>query len=378
MVAALFSFKCALGASPPDPFAAIPARLEQFVADGEIAGAVTLVARQGRIVHLGAVGMANREASAPMTTDALFGIMSMTKPITATALMILVDQGKLSLDDAVEKHIPEFASAKLVNGEPVRGLTIRHLLTHTSGLTGNQDCERTLVATAAMLAERRFESQPGTKWQYGPGLNVCGRLIEIASGQSYEDFVAERILRALGMRDSTFRPTADQLKQLVELYELDQSTHQLKPFKRNATLGSTEHAPNPSGGLFSTARDMARFYAMILAGGEADGRRILSSDAVRQMTTIQTDNLVTGFTPGNGWGLGWCVVREPQGVTAMLSPRTFGHGGLYGTQGWVDPQRQAVFVLLIQRSNIDNADASDMRREFQQLAVDALDAERDE
>src|SRR5262245_43211144 len=112
---------------------------------------------------------------------------------------------------------------------------------------------------------------------------------------------------------------------------------------------------------------------MILTGGEIEVIRLLSADSVKHMTTVQTGDLVTGFTPGNGWGLGWCVVRKPEGVTGMLSPGTFGHGGAYGTQGWVDPERKAVFVLMIQRSNLPNSDASDIRKEFQRLAVEALD-----
>ena len=131
--------------------------------------------------------------------------------------------------------------------------------------------------------------------------------------------------------------------------------------------------PNPSGGLFSTAADMDRFYQMILNGGELDGHRIVSADAVRQMTSVQTGDLATGFTPGNGWGLGWCIVREPQGVTGMLSPGTFGHGGAYGTQGWVDPVKQRIFVLMFQRGDIGNSDGSDIRKEFQQAAVDGLE-----
>jgi len=117
---------------------------------------------------------------------------------------------------------------------------------------------------------------------------------------------------------------------------------------------------------------MARFYQMVLNGGELDGQRIVSKAAVRQMTSVQTGDLDTGFTPGNGWGLGWCVVREPQEVTKMLSPRTFGHGGAWGTQGWVDPKRETIFVLLIQRTEFGNGDASDVRRAFQQIAADAL------
>ena len=111
---------------------------------------------------------------------------------------------------------------------------------------------------------------------------------------------------------------------------------------------------------------------MILSGGESDGQRIVSAAAVREMTKIQTDDLKTGFTDGNAWGLGWCLVRQPQGVTAMLSPGTFGHGGAFGTQGWVDPQRQMIFVLMIQRTGFGNGDASDIRRTLQQLAVQAV------
>jgi CubicO group peptidase (beta-lactamase class C family) len=128
----------------------------------------------------------------------------------------------------------------------------------------------------------------------------------------------------------------------------------------------------PSGGLYSTAADMARFYQMILNGGELDGARIVSQEAVRQMTTVQTGDLAVGFTPGNGWGLGFCIVREPQGVTKMVSAGTFGHGGAWGTQGWVDPRRETIFVLMIQRKDFGNADASDVRRAFQQIAADAL------
>jgi CubicO group peptidase (beta-lactamase class C family) len=112
---------------------------------------------------------------------------------------------------------------------------------------------------------------------------------------------------------------------------------------------------------------------MILNGGELDGQRIVSEAAVKQMTTLQTGDLSTGFTSGNGWGLGWCVVRQPQGVTAMLSPGSFGHGGAFGTQGWLDPKRQMCFVLLIQRTNFGNSDDSDIRRTLQELATRAVE-----
>ena len=193
-----------------NPAGAPPPVMRKFVDDHQISGAVTLVQQQGQPVYLASVGMADLEHETPMTADTMFGIMSMTKPITATALMMLVDEGKLSVDDPVEKYIPAFADAKTSSGEPVRGLTIRHLLTHTSGLTGDQGCNDSLEATANELAARPFAFQPGEKWEYGPSINVCGRIVEIVSGQPYEEFLRERIFEPLGMNDTTFHPTDEQ------------------------------------------------------------------------------------------------------------------------------------------------------------------------
>jgi CubicO group peptidase (beta-lactamase class C family) len=364
------------------PTEALAAALQPFIDEQEISGAVALVyqgpadrsAASTDVTYQTAVGMADLELDAPMKQDTVFGIMSMTKPITATAVMILQDEGKLSIDDPVEKYIPAFAEAKLASGEAVEGLTIRRLLTHTSGLTGDQRCESTLEETAAILAARPFSFQPGTKWEYGPSMNVCGRIVEIASGQPFEEFLAERILRPLAMDDTTFYPTPAQQARIAALYRLEDG--KLATAERWAGTGSRSSAPNPSGGLFSTASDIAQFYKMILNDGEWNGRQIVSEYAVGAMTSLQTGPLTTGFTPGNGWGLGWCIVRKPQDVTGMLSPGTFGHGGAWGTQGWVDPVRERVFVLMIQRSNLPNSDASDIRKEFQRAAVDAMQMEQ--
>ena len=351
--------------------AQIPQRMQKFVADHKISGAVTLVARKGRVVQLEAVGKADLEKDRPMRTDTLFGVASMTKPITATAVMILQEEGKLSIDDPASKFIPEFKEAALSSGTPKREITLRDLLTHTSGLVGEQRNLGTLEETAAKMARRPLGFEPGTKWQYSPGLSICGRAVEVASGMPFETFLSERIFQPLRMNDTTFFPTAEQQQRLAKLYEpgkdgksLQATTHWLTDFAANKS-------PNPSGGLFSTAADMARFYQMVLNGGQLDGEQILTPKAVRQMTTVQSGELATGFTPGNGWGLGWCVVREPQGPTQMLSPGSFGHGGAFGTQGWVDPKREMIFVLLIQRTNFGNSDASDIRQAFQALAVDA-------
>jgi len=135
---------------------------------------------------------------------------------------------------------------------------------------------------------------------------------------------------------------------------------------------ASQRFPAPNGGLFSTAGDYARFCQMVLRGGELDGKRYLKPETVKLMTTIQTGDLKTGFTDGNGWGLGWCVVREPQGVTAMLAKGSFGHGGAYGTQAWIDPEAKRVYILMVQRSNFPNSDDSPVRKAFQQSAAEAI------
>lgn len=355
----------------PGKLARIPERMRAFVEDKQIAGAVTLVARRGCLVHLAAVGAANIEDDRLMKKDSLFAIASMTKPITATAVMILQNEGKLSVHDPVSKYLPELKDVALKTGPPSRAITIFDLLTHTSGIVGSQRCEATLKATIEEIARRPLGFEPGSRWQYSPGLTVCGRVIEVVSGQPYDKFLRDRIFAPLGMADTSFRPTAEQRKRLASLYKPGAKKGSIERTVHWIVDDSSERAPNPSGGLFSTASDMARFYQMILNGGELQGQRIVSKKAVEQMTRLQTEGLTTGFTPGNGWGLGWCVVREPQGVTAMLSPGTCGHGGAFGTQSWVDPKREMIFVLMIQRTGFGNGDASDVRRAFQETAVGA-------
>ena len=344
---------------------------KRFVDAGKISGAVTLVSHNGKIIHHEAVGQADIDAKRPMQRDTLFAIASMTKPITATAAMILVDEGKLSLEDPVSKSIPEFKEAALKTGTPKREITLRDVMTHTSGVVGDQQNVGTLAETAVALARRPMGFEPGEKWQYSPGLSIAGRVVEVASEQPFEQFLDQRIFKPLGMADTSFNPTSEQQQRLARLYQPGKEGLALEPATHWINDLSSHRTPNPSGGLFSTAGDMVRFYQMILGGGELDGQRILSAKAVKEMTTIQTGELTTGFTPGNGWGLGWCVVREPQGVTANLSPGTFGHGGAFGTQGWVDPARQMIFVLMIQRANFGNSDASEIRQTLHDLAIEA-------
>lgn len=356
----------------PAVLATIDPMLQEYVDKGQISGAVTLVAKDGAVVHLSAVGDADVETGRKMRTGRMFAVASMTKPVTATALMILQDEGKLSIEDPVSKYVPAFKAVKLKDAPADREVTLRDMLTHTSGLGGDQRVVGSLEEHMHELLKRNLNFQPGTKWQYSPGLNVCGRVIEVVSGKSYAEFLQERIFNPVGMKSTTFFPNEEQKRRMARLYKPGEQPGTIAPAEHWLVDFSSDRVANPSGGIISTASDMARFYQMILNGGTWKGQRIVSEHAVHAMTTVQTGDIVTGFTPGNGWGLGWCVVKKPQGVTAMLSPGSFGHGGAFGTQGWVDPQRKMIFVLMIQRTGFGNSDGSEIREKFQSAAVRAI------
>jgi CubicO group peptidase (beta-lactamase class C family) len=367
------------GRDGPPAIRAVRERMRQSVEAREIAGAVTLVATPDRVVHLDATGEADIAAGTPMRPDTLFWIASMTKPVTATAVLMLQDEGKLSVDDPVEKYLPEFGRLRTAGGEPAR-VTIRHLLTHTSGLGEISADEargiETLAGLIPLYVAKPVQFEPGTKWAYcQSGINTAGRIVEVASGEPFDAFLARRLFGPLGMKDTTFYPTAEQLPRLATSYrrtdrgELEAAENRLLSGKSPT---SRDRFPAANGGLFSTAPDYARFCQMILAGGEQGGRRYLKPESVALMTTLQTGPLATGFTPGNGWGLGWCIVREPQGVTAPLSPGTFGHGGAYGTQAWIDPGKRRIEILMVQRANFPNADASEVRRAFHEAVAATL------
>jgi CubicO group peptidase (beta-lactamase class C family) len=358
-------------------------RLRQFVDKQEIAGAVTLVATPDRIVHTGAIGKADIANDKPMRADSIFWIASMTKPITGTAVLMLADEGKLSVDDPVEKHLPEFKRVKTKGGKGAT-LTIRHLLTHTSGMgevpPGQARGIKNLANLMPLHVARPLAFEPGTKWVYcQSGINTAARIVEVVSGESFDEFVETRLFGPLGMKDTTFYLAVKQLPRLTTPYR--RTTQGSLEATQNFILygklpTSRDRFPAANGGLFSTARDYARFCQMVVNGGTLDGKTYLKPESVKLMTTIQTGDLKTGFTDGNGWGLGWCVIREPQGVTATLSPGSFGHGGAYGTQAWIDPLKRRIYILMVQRADFPNSDASEVRRAFQETAASALDRAR--
>jgi CubicO group peptidase (beta-lactamase class C family) len=353
--------------------------VQKFIESKEVSGAVTLVADRGKVLHLDAAGLADIAGARPMRADTVFWIASMTKPITATAVMMLESEGKLSVEDPVAKYIPELGSLKTPDGAPAK-VTIHHLLTHTSGMAeiSNEKARqaKTLSEVIPLYAAQPLRFAPGERWAYcQSSINTAARVVEVVSGKSFPDFLEERLFGPLGMRDTTFYLREEQLPRLATPYRRTEAG-ELEAAENFILLGksptSRDRFPAANGGLFSTAPDYVRFCQMILGGGELDGRRYLKREAVEKMTTLQTEDLTTGFTPGNGWGLGWCVVRKPEGPSEVLSPGSFGHGGAYGTQAWIDPAKGRIYILMVQRANFPNADASEVRRAFQKAAAVTL------
>lgn len=369
------------------PSGRIVAAIEPFIAQNEISGAVTLVAERGEIVSFDATGLADIQENTAMKKDSLFWIASMTKPFTGVAIMMLLDEGKLSIDDPVENHLPEFANLYVVSDQtddsislrrPARKITLKDLLTHTAGVQ-NVDAPRpdsTLAEVVAMSSQRPLQFEPGSKWSYSnAGIDTLGRIVEVVSGQSFDHFLQVRILEPLGMKNTTFHPNKRLSKRLARTYTKNMETGALEETDIHfikSELWDESRTVRPAGGLFATAEDLFKFYQMMLNGGTWKGKQLLSESAIQELTRTQTGDIKTGFTAGMNWGLGFQVVKEPQGVTEMLSPGTFGHGGAYATQSWADPERQTVYILMVQRRGFPNGDDSEVRKAFQAAAVEML------
>jgi CubicO group peptidase (beta-lactamase class C family) len=376
--------------------------MQRYVDRHEVAGVVTLVARRGRVIHLDAVGHRDAEAKAAMTNDTIFRIASMTKPITSVALMMLFEEGHFLLSDPVGKWLPEFADMKVVQpappGERVevpftavpakRPITIKHLLTHTAGLPNSyrgwtqqqyvkiaarQDARETMADTLSRVAKLPLNFQPGEAWEYGPATDVVGRLVEVISGQTLDEYFRKRIFEPLGMRDTYFylpaakadrfaalyRPGTDKKIQLAEAPGLD--SHWIKE----------PHVYfSGAGGLVSTASDYFRFQQMMLNGGELDGVRLLGRKTVELMTTNHTGDLPLWLTgPGYGFGLGYSVVKDVGATGLPASVGSFGWGGAFCTYFWVDPAEEMIGILMAQVRPYTHLN---IRQEFQVLACQAI------
>jgi CubicO group peptidase (beta-lactamase class C family) len=360
--------------------------IQSLIAKNEIAGAVTVVLTKDRLLHLECDGFADIATKRPMTPDTLFWIASMTKPITGVAILMLQDEGKLNVSDPIAKYLPEFANLKTPSGKPAN-LTITQILTHTSGLgeaTGPAEKQaRTLADLVPLWLAAPMQYEPGEKWAYTQsGINAAARIVEVVSVMTFDAFLQKQLFDPLGMTNTTFYLTDENRAHLVTPYTKNKDTGVLEPAPPRAEYGPLDRPPQGNGGLYSTALDYARFCRMLLNGGKLEGRHYLSTHALEFLTTPQTGNLPTGFFQdaafGNhgtnySWGIATCILRAPHdGVAAMLSPGTYGHGGAWGTQAWIDPAKGVAYVLMVQRSNFKNSDASDVRRDFQQAAAKAL------
>jgi len=361
----------------PAALARIPKRMQELVDQGQLAGAVTLVQRHGVATGIEAVGWADIEAKKPMRADTIFQIMSMTKPFVGTSIMMLADEGKLAISDPVEKHLPEFRGQMLIAArnadgsvlikKPARPITIFDLMTHTSGMSYlppagiaelNQRMHYKLADATLLYSQMPLEFEPGSKWQYSNlGIAILGRIIEVRSGLAFEKFLETRIFTPLGMKDSHIFLPAEKQARLAAIYRktatgLEKAgPSMLGGDSMNYRKGAVYSAPE--WGLYTTAADLAAFYQMLLNGGVANGKRIVSKAGIDTMTRKQTGDLRSGHMPHTAFGLTWEVIDDPRGELAYLSTGTYGHGGAFGTHGWVDRQKNMVGVYLVQMTAVD-------------------------
>lgn len=386
----------------PERLARLDSVMQAYVDQGRIGGMVTLIARNGQIAHLRGYGKLDVATGADMRPDAIFRIASQTKALTSVAAMMLVEEGKLLLSDPVAKYIPGFArtTVAVVEGEgsgrtvrevpAKRPITVRHLLTHTSGMGygGGPSEERyrqanvlgwyfadedaTVAEVLEPLSTLPFEGQPGERYVYGYSTDVLGVVVERASGISLDQFFRQRILRPLGMNDTHFYLPAGQQGRLAAVHLYSDSAGLRRAPERGwlaAAQGDYVRGPRRAfsggAGLLSTATDYARFLQMLLNGGELDGVRILSPASVRLMTQDHIDELF-GRT-GMGFGLGFEVLEDPGLAGRMGSPGAFGWGGAYFSTYWVDPGERLVAVFLAQLSP-----GNDLHERFRNLVYQSI------
>lgn len=386
----------------PERLQRIDARLQDYVDRGAVAGVVGLIARHGKVVYHKSFGYRDAEAKAPMTNDVIFRIASMTKPIASVALMMLWEEGRFQLRDPVAKYLPEFAAMEVARpvepGDSGRGpyttakatrpITIQHLLTHTAGLANPyRGVTRTLYNElrakrkpggtvgdyVSELAKLPLNFQPGEHWEYGPATDVAGHLVEVLSGATLDDFLADRIFGPLGMPDTHFYLPSAKLPRFAALYRPDQEGKielQEKPDGNSRWVRPPHVYFSGAGGLVSTANDYFRFHQMMLNGGELDGVRLLSPRTVRTMTTNHIGGKPVWLRgAGYGFGLGYSVTTDV-GLSAMPNAAgTYGWGGAYCTVFWVDPVDELIGILMTQVRPYTHLN---IRQDFQTLTYQAL------
>ncbi len=342
--ALMLQFSPATRAGESTQPAPIAPTLQHYVDEQVMAGAVLLIADREKILDVEAFGYSDIEARTPMQADNLFWIASMTKSVTGAAFMMLMDEGRVQLDEPVEKYIPAFKDVKVAQADgtlipPSHPITIRQILSHTGGMGFLNKKDRQIIDSVPLetsIEHNLLEPliyDPGTKWVYSnEGIDTAGRIIEIVSGMPYEQFLQERLFTPLGMADTTFHPNAEQLKRLAKTYKAPKGETGLVEAPIHFLtypLDGPNRYPAPGGGLFSTASDVCRFCQMLANGGTFQGKMYLSRNAVREMTTKQTGPLV-----GNSYGLG---INGSDG-------KVFSHTGAFKTKMEVDHGQIRVFL----------------------------------
>jgi CubicO group peptidase (beta-lactamase class C family) len=385
--------------------------LQSFV-DRRIApGVVALVADKDSVRALDKAGYASLANKIPIREDAVFWIASMSKSLTGTALMMLVDEGKVSLEDPVEKYLPEFKGQMVAGPDgqdtphpPKHPITVREIMNHTSGLVlaSEKTLKRTQVLTDDVLeyAQRPLRQEPGTKYEYNNcGINTGGRIIEVVSGRSYAEFMQQRLFDPLGMQDTTCWPNAEQAARLAHTARLTEDKQDLveieqdKNVKPEAIAKFSGGVPvplavtrdmgfgiafdygkryaMPAGGYFSTARDLGRFCRMLLRGGELDGKRYISENAVRVMSAAQLGDVK--LSSQESYGIGWSVkLTDEEGPSAG----SFGHRGARRTAMWIDPQNGLAMVILVERFDMTGPEQKEFYGAFLKAAIAQYGTER--
>ena len=352
--------------------------MQRYVDEKRLAGVITLVARRGAVVHLGKCGMADIEAGKPMQLDTIFRIYSMTKPITSTAVLMLMEEGRLRLADPIAQYIPSFKDVKVLDNAPGSGvrqvsadrpITIRDLLTHTAGLSyGFDDVyidelyrkhiwgpmetnpDLTLADWIGELAKLPLAFQPGTRFRYSVATDVLGYLVQVISGMPFETFLKQCIFEPLGMIDTDFWVPAEKVERFAANYAPDAEAG-LKVIDPPATSHYTRpsKAPSGGGGLVSTTGDFLRFAQMLLNKGEVDGVRLLGRKTVELTTTNHLPDGIFSFDdPATGFGLGVSVLLNLGKSQTLGSVGNFGWGGAANTNFWVDPQEELLGILMLQ------------------------------
>ena len=372
----------------------LKSEMQALVDGNQLAGVVTMVAKDGKVVEFEAAGKRDLESAAPMQKDSIFRIYSMSKPITGVAMMMLFEQGKWQLNDPVSKHIPEFANLKVAKVNPQTGavtqvapdhaMTMRELMSHSGGLTygvfGSTAVDKMYTDVNALnrdeplqamidkLAKIPLLHQPGERWHYSVSVDVQGYLVEKLSGQSFPEFLKQRIFDPLGMKDTAFFVPPEKMNRFVSFYTYD------KDRKFVAHPGVPDYSkpptmPSGGGGLVSTAMDYMRFCQMLLNGGELDGKRLLSPLTVQLMRTNVLPANARTMSPGTGFGMDFAVVEDPALAGGYYGEGTYYWGGYAGTWFWIDPVYNLIVVGMIQHRGDGSPDVRGLSRNLTYQAI---------